>query len=1067
MTETGQRMALVMTTGFEGYQRQIVRGILPVLAPHGLTLVVNSFNSTERGGLPRSVTEVLRAVSPYGVIGTSCISTQDESELAERLRTLRIPTVRVGAKSADVTSIRSDDRAGMQALMTHLLDERGIRHPAFVRGIPHQPDAIQREQVFREELAARGIPVDEDLVIDGFFWHEVTYRELRTLLQRRRDMDAVVASNDQSALGALEALADEGLRVPDDVLVTGFDNDVFALHWPRLTTVDPQLERQGMLAAERLLTEVAGADPVDEILVAPQLLVRASTGMSTGSAEEQLPAAVQVARSARDLLATRDALWALSCATGPCTTLEEVAATLSGGHLLRLGITRCFLAEFVDGPRRVTDVVEEPGPELLARLVLDYRDRRAWPLSGESFPVGRLLPPELRHELRSDMLTFQPLIAGDRELGYVLLEQSDLRGLVSDGLRMDLGRTLDALFSNQILRDQAEELRETVVELQKEGEERRRVEAQLSLSATALDQATEGVVVVDAHGRVLSMNPAFSSITGYSPTDLVGRSVDVLWPPGEGADTLRLLRDSVLEKGHWEGEIGNRRKGGEEFLARVTISSVGTTGEAVDQFVVTCVDVSEIRRKDEHIQHLAFHDQLTGLANRDLLTDRLTQAVTLAQRQGASLGLVFADLNRFKTINDSYGHEVGNAFLRETAVRLRHCLRDSDTVARVGGDEFVAVLTTGLGVEHYAAVARRLLDHLSQPVVLDGHTLRVGASVGIASYPGDGDSAAELMKHAEAALHSAKSSGGSTFRFFRPEMTEQAQQQLQLEMELRDAVENGGLELFYQPKIDLRDGGLRGAEALVRWRHPQRGLLLPMEFIPLAEERGVICDLGTWVLREACRQSQAWRQAHGRTVEIAVNISVAQARQRDLVRDVLDACAAHGVSPTDLEVELTESGIMENLREISPTFVGLRDIGVTVAVDDFGTGYSGFAYLRELPADVLKIDRSFIMHLEDKPLDRKILNTIVTLGRDLDLSVVAEGVETEYQSQLLVSYGCQIAQGYLYDRPLPAEQFSAIYLTEDRPDDDALPRQRTEGTALPLQRGVPGTPVAGVTAAEV
>jgi len=435
------------------------------------------------------------------------------------------------------------------------------------------------------------------------------------------------------------------------------------------------------------------------------------------------------------------------------------------------------------------------------------------------------------------------------------------------------------------------------------------------------------------------------------------------------------------------------------------------------------VTIDALRRKDDDLRHLAFHDALTGLPNRALLLDRMEQSIAVAARQNEKRGIMFIDLDRFKSINDSLGHDTGDALLKEIARRLRACLRKADTVARIGGDEFVVLLNDVTVPETYASVAQKVISNLSLPMDLAGTTMQVGVSLGIACFPHDGESAVDLMKHADMAMYEAKSVGGGTYRFFQDSMTSASVQRLQLESELRHAISHGELQLFYQPKIALGSNELCGVEALVRWRHPVRGLIPPMEFIPMAEATGLIAPLGEWVLEEACRQSAVWKAQGMGTIKIAVNISVRQLQEGDLVERVSTLTRRYGISPADLEVELTESVIMANPQESARVFASLREIGVVVAMDDFGTGYSSLAYLRRLPIDVLKIDRSFVTSADQDESDGEIVKMIIALAQTLKLEVVAEGVETESQAAFLKACGCPTAQGYLYSKPQPAVDF--------------------------------------------
>jgi diguanylate cyclase (GGDEF)-like protein len=373
-------------------------------------------------------------------------------------------------------------------------------------------------------------------------------------------------------------------------------------------------------------------------------------------------------------------------------------------------------------------------------------------------------------------------------------------------------------------------------------------------------------------------------------------------------------------------------------------------------------------------------------------------------------------------VNDSFGHGVGEELLREVTRRLTRCLRTSDTVARLGGDEFVVVLSQVAGPEACAHVAQKIIDVVSKPAVVGGRLLQVGASVGIACHPADGSNASELMRNADAAMYAAKAAGRGTYRFFQAKMHDQASRRLHLEMELRNALRRGELQLFYQPKVWLSDGTPCGVEALLRWHHAELGWVPPVQFVPLAEESGLICELGDWVLQESCRQRAAWAQQGLGGLRVAVNISARQLEHGDFAAHVAALCTQYGVSPAGLDVELTESVIMANPEEIAGVFERLRRLGVQVAADDFGTGYSSLAYLRRLPIDVLKVDRSFVHNAVRDSVDAEIVRTIVALARALRLQVVAEGVETEDQAEFLRSCGCEQAQGYLYARPMPPAQ---------------------------------------------
>lgn len=548
--------------------------------------------------------------------------------------------------------------------------------------------------------------------------------------------------------------------------------------------------------------------------------------------------------------------------------------------------------------------------------------------------------------------------------------------------------------------------------------------AELRLAASVFENTSEGVMVTDDKGVIVSVNPAFTEITGYSAAEAMGQRPSLLKSDHHDAVFYQRLWASVTDTGSWQGEIWNRRKGGEAFLEWLTINRIPEDDGTPAAFVAVFNDITELRRSDERIRHLAFHDALTGLPNRALIQDRLQHAIERSHREEIRLAVMFLDLDRFKGINDTLGHDVGDLLLQEVAARLKKGLRSMDTVARMGGDEFVVLLEDIETANHCADIAANLIESVQRPMQLQGNDIQIGTSVGIALCPEDGRDAMELMKHADTAMYAAKSAGRNTYRFFRSEMTEGAARRHQLEMELRHAIPNGELELHYQPKIKLGNGSYAGVEALVRWRHPRLGLVPPGDFIPVAEETGLIIELGDWVLERVCAQSAAW---HGRDLQcgIALNVSAKQLQRGDLADRVIALTRRYDVRPACLQIELTESVLMADPDLAIGQLRYLRELGVTIAVDDFGTGYSSLAYLRRLPIDVLKIDRSFVMDADRDEEDAQVVRTIIALGRSLKLAVVAEGVETEAQANLLRDAGCDLAQGYLYARPLPAAELES------------------------------------------
>ncbi len=549
--------------------------------------------------------------------------------------------------------------------------------------------------------------------------------------------------------------------------------------------------------------------------------------------------------------------------------------------------------------------------------------------------------------------------------------------------------------------------------------------AELRMTSCVYDNTSEGAMISDAQGVIVGINPAFTEITGYAADEAIGQKPSLLKSEHHDAAFYSAMWATLLSNGRWQGEVWNRRKSGEAYLEWLTINRIPAADGLPVSYVAVFRDITDRHRADERMHHLAFHDALTGLPNRALFQERLAHAVERSRRDGRPLSVTFIDLDGFKAVNDSLGHDIGDLLLQEIARRIpRFMRRGTDTVARLGGDEFVVLMEDLDNAECCAGLADEMLVDLARPMTLNGHSVRVGASMGMAFYPQDGSSALELMQHADTAMYAAKAAGKNTFRFFCGDMLHEVHANLTLENELREALERQELVLYYQPKICLTDGRMLGVEALVRWQHPRRGLLPPAEFIELAEKSGLILPLGDWVLAEACRQAALW-SARGFTLPVAVNVSPQQIEKTSLAERVQALLAEHGLPPTALQIELTETTLMANPERVAAALQQLHEIGVIIAIDDFGTGYSSLSRLRQLPIDLLKIDKSFVTQSEHDVKDALVVRTVIALAQSLGLDTIAEGVESQGQATLLRDAGCIVCQGYLYAHPKPPEELES------------------------------------------
>ncbi|MBV6288004.1 EAL domain-containing protein [Pseudomonas sp. MAFF 301350] len=564
--------------------------------------------------------------------------------------------------------------------------------------------------------------------------------------------------------------------------------------------------------------------------------------------------------------------------------------------------------------------------------------------------------------------------------------------------------------------------------------QQRRAEKDLRMAATVFEHSTSAILITDPAGYIVQANEAFSRVSGYAVADVLDQLPSLLTVDEQQEAHLHYVLKQLHQRGTWEGEVWLKRRNGEHYPAWVGITAVLDDEGDLASYVCFFTDISERKASEQRIHRLAYYDALTHLPNRTLFQDRLHTALQQAERQKAWVVLMFLDLDRFKPINDSLGHAAGDRMLKDMAERLLDCVHEDDTVARMGGDEFTLLLqpkaTRELALNRAIHVAEQILASLVRPFVLENREFFVTASIGIALSPQDGGELSQLMKNADTAMYHAKERGKNNFQFYQADMNASALERLELESDLRHALEQNEFILYYQPQFSGDGKRLTGAEALLRWRHPRRGLVPPGDFIPVIEELGLVVDVGDWVINEACRQLKAWHQAKVRVPKVSVNISARQFSDGQLGTRIATILGETGLPPACLELELTESILMREVNEAMVILDSLKNLGLSIAVDDFGTGYSSLNYLKQFPIDVLKIDRTFVDGLPEGEQDAQIARAIIAMAHSLNLAVIAEGVETHEQLEFLREHGCDEVQGYLFGRPMPANQFEAQFSNE-------------------------------------
>ena len=696
---------------------------------------------------------------------------------------------------------------------------------------------------------------------------------------------------------------------------------------------------------------------------------------------------------------------------GQPSTLNGRPASV--GTVIDLSSQRHAEQELIDSTRRYSVLFEGA---VDAIVVLDGDSQRII----DANVAAELLfkrPHEEMIGLHPSAFREEPCDAGEPPAPGAREEMAETEIINADGERIAV-----EISSNSIETANGQKLIQCVL---RDISQRKRDEIELKRAALVFETSQELILLTDADCRIISVNQVFQEMTGYTPEEVLGKNPRLLSSGRHTPEFYAQMWQAINTQGKWQGEVWNRRKSGDVFPVWLTISAYRDAQGKVLNYVGVSSDISERVAAQERIRQLAYFDSLTNLPNRRLLQDRAEQALASAEREGEQVALLFVDLDHFKTINDSLGHTAGDLLLVEVAQRLQSCVRRMDTVARLGGDEFV-VLLTDITIEGATEVARKLIYRVARPYQIENHELGVTPSVGISVFPQDGRDFESLLKHADTAMYRAKESGRNGYQFFASEMNVAALERLVLENSLRQGIERGEFVLHYQPQIDMASGRIVGAEALVRWRHPQLGLVPPGKFIPVAEVSGLIVMIGEWVLSEACRQNRAWQEAGLPAIRVAVNISAVQFRSGRIENNVAAVLADTGLSPELLELELTEGIVMVGADATVETLQRISDMGVKLAIDDFGTGYSSLSYLKRFPIDRLKIDQSFVRDIVTDTDDWAISSAIISMGHSLRLLVIAEGVEHVEQLEMLRRQGCDEVQGYHFSVPLPADDFAVL-----------------------------------------
>ncbi|MCW9044967.1 MAG: EAL domain-containing protein, partial [Alphaproteobacteria bacterium] len=552
-------------------------------------------------------------------------------------------------------------------------------------------------------------------------------------------------------------------------------------------------------------------------------------------------------------------------------------------------------------------------------------------------------------------------------------------------------------------------------------------QSNLRLAHKIIEYSLDGIILLNADGIIEYVNPTFTNVTGYSADEAIGKTPNLLKSGRHDQEYYTQMWQTLSETGYWQGEIWNRRKNGSIYPEWLTITAIRDDEGQIQQYAGIFADISDRKEKEKAIRKMAFFDDLTGLPNRRLFRDRLMVALARAKRHNEYLAIMFLDLDHFKKINDTLGHVVGDTLLVEASQRIKECLREEDTVARLGGDEFILLFPDIENIDEVIKIAERVNHSFNQPYTIDGHELYVTSSIGISISPDDGNDADTLIKNADAAMYRSKDEGRNKFNLFSPIFTAHGKRHLQVENALRQALKNDELTMVFQPKVKAWNGEITGVEALARWENKELGFISPVEFIPLAENIGLISKIGVWALRSACKIMKEWREAGHPLISVAVNISAIQAVESTFPQSVAAILSEFEIPAKYLEIEITESTFLKDFDIVRNNLEALKGLGASISMDDFGTGFSSLSYLNRIPLDYLKIDRSFVskMFMEEESLE--LVATIISMAKNLGLKTIAEGVETQEQADLLNDKGCHLLQGYLYSKPISAKEIAKKY----------------------------------------